>query len=142
MGGYNETLRAVAASMKQLSVEYLDLVMIHHRAADISDWPRKACPMKDFPEAPTGEWGPPACSIQDPTWLTCQDETWRALLQLKKHGVVRTVGVGNWRTENLKRMLRLGQELPAVNQVEAHVGWHDDELNSWCKQHGVVVQAA
>ena len=32
--GYNNTIAAVEASLQQLQVEYLDLVMIHHRAAD------------------------------------------------------------------------------------------------------------
>ena len=34
------------------------------------------------------------------------------------------------------------QELPAVNQVEAHIGWHEDDLNEWCIQNDVVLQAA
>ena len=29
-----------AASLEQLQVDYIDLVMIHHRASDISGWPR------------------------------------------------------------------------------------------------------
>ena len=33
-------------------------------------------------------------------------------------------------------------ELPAVNQVEAHIGWHNDQLTEFCQAHGVVVQAA
>lgn len=39
-------------------------------------------------------------------------------------------------------MKELGQQLPAVNQIEFHVGWHDDEMLEWCAQHDIVVQAA
>lgn len=47
--GYNNTLQAVEASLSQLQVTYIDLVMLHHRAADISEWPRSLCQMKAFP---------------------------------------------------------------------------------------------
>ena len=40
--GYNETKASVAASLDQLGVKYLDLVMVHHRAADVAEWPRMA----------------------------------------------------------------------------------------------------
>ena len=31
-------------------VDYLDLVMVHHRAADASEWPRQVSAMKAFPD--------------------------------------------------------------------------------------------
>jgi diketogulonate reductase-like aldo/keto reductase len=117
MMGYNDTKRAVAASMAQLQVGYIDLVMFHHRAADISAEPLSMKPMKAFPEHPDGKWGPPACSLTDPSWQLCQDEGWRALVELKSAGKIKAIGVSNWMLSNLKRMKSLGQELPAVNQV-------------------------
>merc|ERR1712046_87609 len=39
-------------------------------------------------------------------------------------------------------MKDLGQELPAVNQIEQHIGWWDQEMIDWCAKNGVVVQAA
>lgn len=39
-------------------------------------------------------------------------------------------------------MKTMGQELPSVNQIEQHVGWHDDEMIEWCAANKVVVQAA
>eukprot|EP00662_Eupelagonemidae_sp_cell21_P021365 gene21365-10274_t len=106
--------------------------MVHHRAADVSDWPRLQCPMRDFPHA---VWGPPPCAAADPTWVTCQDETWRALSDAGLRAI-RAAGVSNWRVPNLRRMERLGQDLPEVNQVEAHIGWHDDELFECCPTVG------
>ena len=32
-------------------------------------------------------------------------------------------------------------ELPAVNQIEAHIGWHNDQLTEFCHAQGIVVQA-
>lgn len=142
MMGYNLTKRAVAASLEQLQVDYIDLVMFHHRAADISAEPLSMKPMKAFPDHPDGKWGPPPCSIADPTWQLCQDDGWRALIELKKVGKIKAIGVSNWMLSNLKRMKSLGLELPAVNQVEAHIGWHEDDLNEWCMENDVVLQAA
>merc|ERR1719506_3374161 len=48
--GYNATKASVAASMAQLQVDYLDLVMVHHRAATASEWPRVVKSMKAFPD--------------------------------------------------------------------------------------------
>ena len=150
--GYNETRASVEASLKQMQLERLDLVMLHHRAADVSDWPREICPMDAFPHQPTARsketnrtvalWGPPPCATADPSWRQCQDESWRALLELKAEGRVSAVGVSNWPISSLQRMEALGQELPEVNQVEVHVGWHEDDLIDYCHARGIVVQAA
>lgn len=149
--GYNETRASVEASLHQMGLARLDLVMLHHRAADISDWPREVCPMAAFPDQPTRTtadnqtvalWGAPPCSLIDPTWRLCQDESWRALQELRREGTVAAVGVSNWPVSSLRRMEALGQPLPEVNQVEAHVGWHDDDLIQYCADRGIVVQAA
>lgn len=151
--GYSSTKASVAASLSQLQVGYLDLVMIHHRAADQGDWPRNISKMRAFPDGwagpgnPTSSgafslWTAPSCALADPTWQTCQDETWKALVELRNAGTVRAIGVSNWMLPNLKRMKTLGQELPAVNQIEQHVGWHDSEMIEWCAANGIVVQAA
>lgn len=78
------------ASLEQMQLDYLDLVMIHHRASDIGGWPREVCQMKAFPgkPAPKGSpndalWEAPSCSIADPTWESCQDGSWEALLVCK-----------------------------------------------------------
>jgi len=151
--GYNNTYASVEASLAQLQVRYLDLVMIHHRAADITDWPRAVAQMKAFPDnwaAPGSPissggkslWQAPSCATTDPTWLSCQDQTWKALTELKAAGKVKEIGVSNWMLSNLVRMKQLGQQLPAVNQIEQHIGWHDDEMLDWCQLNGIVVQAA
>jgi diketogulonate reductase-like aldo/keto reductase len=51
---------------------------------------------------PPQVWGPPPCAIADPTWQTCQDEGWRALVEFKKAGKIKAIGVSNWMLANLK----------------------------------------
>lgn len=153
--GYNETLASVEASLQQMQLDYLDLVMVHHRAGGAHEYPLRIASMKAFPDdwaragsplnnATSGQatWQLPACALRDAGWQACQDETWRALVELKASGKIRAIGVSNWMVANLERMARLGQELPAVNQVEAHIGWWDAELLDWCRAHGVALQAA
>ncbi len=146
--GYNETIASVRASLDQMDVKFMDLIMLHHRAADVSEWPREVCAMKSFPDQPRNKtsgnaiWTAPACALEDPTWRRCQDESWRALLDMRDVGLVRAVGVSNWPLSSLRRMEALGFELPAVNQIEAHIGYHEDDLIEFCASRGIVIQAA
>ena len=102
--------------------------------------------MKAFPHTPVvngrASWGAPPCAAQDPSWVLCQTQTWDALIALKKQGLLRSIGVSNWEIPTIQRMVDRGVELPAVNQIESHIGWHNDELISFCHRHGIVVQAA
>lgn len=119
--GYNETIASVHASLEQMRLTQLDLVMIHHRAP-VNAFPRLVSPMKAFPSTPVvsgkASWGPPPCAVADPSWVSCQTETWDALIELKKQGKVRAIGVSNWEIATIQRMIDRGVELPAVNQIE------------------------
>lgn len=44
-------------------------------------------------------------------------ESWKAVLEAKKEGKVRSVGVSNYGVRHLQEMIDAGVELPAVNQV-------------------------
>ncbi|MBD3925718.1 aldo/keto reductase [Nocardioides cavernae] len=47
-------------------------------------------------------------------------EAWRALVQLQKDGLVRSIGVSNFTEEHLERIIDDTGVTPAVNQVELH----------------------
>ena len=47
-------------------------------------------------------------------------EAWRALVQLQKDGLVRSIGVSNFTEEHLARIIDDTGVVPAVNQVELH----------------------
>lgn len=44
-------------------------------------------------------------------------ENWKALIEAKKEGLVRSIGVSNYGLRHLQEMVDSGLELPAVNQV-------------------------
>lgn len=47
-------------------------------------------------------------------------EAWRALVDLQKEGLVRSIGVSNFTEEHLRRIIEDTGVTPAVNQIELH----------------------
>ena len=47
-------------------------------------------------------------------------ETWRALVELREQGLVRTIGVSNFAEAHLRRIIDETGVRPAVNQIELH----------------------
>jgi 2,5-diketo-D-gluconate reductase A len=70
--------------------------------------------------------------------LNLYSETWKALVQLRDEGLVRSVGVSNFTIEHLKRIIDETGVVPAVNQVELHPGYQQNELVRFHEEHGIV----
>lgn len=70
-------------------------------------------------------------------------ETWDALLQLQKEGVVRHIGVSNFGLAHLEALASHGRPLPVINQIEMHplVEKERQSLIDYCKKQGVLIQA-
>ena len=68
-------------------------------------------------------------------------ESWLTLRELRDEGLIRTLGVSNFTTEHVDRLIADTGEGPAVNQVEMHVGWRQDELRRDMAERGIAVQA-
>jgi len=68
-------------------------------------------------------------------------ETWRALEQLYADGRVRAIGVSNFTLAHLQRLLGETTVVPAVNQVELHPGFTQDQLRDFHGQHGIVTES-
>jgi len=68
-------------------------------------------------------------------------ETWRAFEQIQSEGRARSIGVSNFRVEDLERLKEEGGKLPSVNQVELHPRLQQAELRAWHEDHGVVTEA-
>ena len=47
-------------------------------------------------------------------------ESWKAILEAKAQGVVRSVGVSNFGVRHLQEMVDAKVELPVINQVGLH----------------------
>ena len=64
-------------------------------------------------------------------------ETYEALQKVRDDGLVRSIGVSNFRIEDLEQL----PETPAVNQIELHPLLTQDELRSFHAVHGIVTEA-
>jgi 2,5-diketo-D-gluconate reductase A len=68
-------------------------------------------------------------------------ETWEALVELQKEERVRSIGVSNFRVEDLERIIDATGVVPAVNQIELHPRLQQLELRRFHEQHGIVTEA-
>jgi 2,5-diketo-D-gluconate reductase A len=68
-------------------------------------------------------------------------DTWRALERLYDDGRVRAIGVSNFTVAYLTRLLDETTIVPAVNQVELHPGFPQDELREFHAARGIVTES-
>ena len=68
-------------------------------------------------------------------------DTWRAFERIHGEGQARTIGVSNFRVEDLERLEAETETRPTVNQIELHPRLQQAELRAWHADHGVVTEA-
>ena len=111
--GYDATLKAFEESRAKLHLDYVDLYLIH--------WP--------------------AAKGAEADWQRTNQETWRALETLYLDGLVRAIGVSNFKVRHLTRLIEQADIVPMVNQIELHPGLNQDETVSYCKEQHILVEA-
>lgn len=68
-------------------------------------------------------------------------EAWRALIEARKRGLVRSIGVCNFLPAHLERILRETGVAPAINQVELHPYFPQAEQRAFDKAHGIATES-
>ncbi|HKF81507.1 MAG TPA: aldo/keto reductase [Solirubrobacterales bacterium] len=68
-------------------------------------------------------------------------DTWRAFERIQAEGGARSIGVSNFRVEDLERLEREAEQRPTVNQIELHPRLQQPELRAWHADHDVVTEA-
>ena len=68
-------------------------------------------------------------------------DTWRAFERIQEDGQARSIGVSNFRVEDLERLKREAEQLPTVNQIELHPSLQQAELRAWHAEHGIATEA-
>jgi len=68
-------------------------------------------------------------------------EAWRALVQLQKDGLVRSIGVSNFAEEHLTRIIDDTGVTPAVNQVELHPRFPQAHMREVHERLGIRTEA-
>jgi 2,5-diketo-D-gluconate reductase A len=68
-------------------------------------------------------------------------EAWRALVELRERGLVRSIGVSNFTRAHLDRIIADTGVVPAVNQVELHPAFPQGEMRATHQRLEVLTEA-
>jgi len=68
-------------------------------------------------------------------------ETWKEFEKLQKDGLTRSIGVSNFREEDLERLAIETDTVPAVNQIELHPYFQQRELRDYGNAHGIRIES-
>ena len=113
--------KAVMKSLDDLQLDYLDLYLMHWPLAFRKEQAASADDLISLDEIPL-------------------EETWKAMVELKKKGLVKHVGVSNFSIPKLAKLMANGEK-PEMNQIEIHPYFQQDELIQFCKYNGILVTA-
>jgi len=67
--------------------------------------------------------------------------TWRTLEEFKKDGRARSIGVSNFQIAHLERLAEETDTVPAVNQIEVHPYFGNEEVRGFDGRHGIATEA-
>jgi len=68
-------------------------------------------------------------------------ETWRAFIEMRDEGLIRSIGVSNFKQPHLERLIRETGEAPAINQVELHPYLQQHGLRREHEDLGILTEA-
>ncbi|HZK21091.1 MAG TPA: aldo/keto reductase [Oscillospiraceae bacterium] len=111
--GYDKTLKAFQNSLSMLRLDYVDLYLIH--------WPANQKQYKNCDEI--------------------NADTYKALERILESGRAKAIGVSNFLVSHLQKLLQNTNIVPAVNQIEFHPGYTQEDTVSFCKENNILVEA-
>nr|WP_106782738.1 aldo/keto reductase [Lysinibacillus timonensis] len=68
-------------------------------------------------------------------------DAWRALETLYKEGKVKAIGVSNFQIHHLEDLMKDAEIKPMINQVEYHPRLTQKELQGFCQEHDIQLEA-
>ncbi|XP_059058814.1 aldo-keto reductase AKR2E4-like [Achroia grisella] len=103
---------ALRESLRKLNLDYVDLYLIH--------WP-------------VGQFS--NLTYDDTDYV----ETWRGMVEAKKLGLTKSIGISNFNQKQIDRVIASGLETPSVLQVEINLNLQQPDLLAYCKNKSIVV---
>lgn len=114
---YKKAKKAIDESLERLGVEYLDLMLIHAP----KPWVFMFMP--------------------GPRYHKGNREVWRAMVDAKKEGKIKNLGVSNFNVNDIKNITNYSNEQIYVNQILIHVGRVPKEVINYCQNNNILVEA-
>ncbi|NED21192.1 aldo/keto reductase [Streptomyces sp. SID9913] len=68
-------------------------------------------------------------------------DSWRAMIDLRERGLVRSIGVSNFTADHIGRLERETGVLPSVNQIELHPYFPQEDLRAHHAAKGVLTES-
>ena len=68
-------------------------------------------------------------------------DTWKAFIDLREEGLAKSIGVSNFRKEDLEKIVDATGVTPAVNQIELHPSFQQTEMRKVHDDMGIVTQS-
>ncbi len=69
------------------------------------------------------------------------EKAWVEMTRLYQEGYIRAVGVSNFHLHHLDELKKVSDIVPAVNQIESHPYFHNQELIDCCREREIAVEA-
>lgn len=67
--------------------------------------------------------------------------TWRTLEEFRADGRARSIGVSNFQVDHLQRLAAETDTVPAVNQIELHPYFLNEDVRAFGEAHGIATEA-
>jgi diketogulonate reductase-like aldo/keto reductase len=110
---YRMAKAAIKESLTKLQLDYLDLYLIH--------WPNPK-PIRD-------------------AWQNRNSDVWIAMEEAVEEGLIKSIGVSNFREHHLKALLEYAKIVPAVNQIYLNPSDQQEAVVKFSKKHGLLLEA-
>ena len=68
-------------------------------------------------------------------------DAWKTMVELQRRGLVHAIGVSNFLPEHLERIIEETGVVPAVNQIESHPRFWQPELEAYCAERDIAIEA-
>lgn len=118
-------VNACKATVANLGINYVDLYLIH--------WPMGY--KEDGAVFPFDDKGKVQYSTVDYV------DTWPEMEKCVELGLARSIGVSNFNSKQLLRVLEIAKIIPAMNQVECHPYLNQSKLMAFCKERDIGITA-
>ncbi|EEB14936.1 aldose reductase, putative [Pediculus humanus corporis] len=116
-------VKACRKSLSNLGLDYLDLFLIH--------WPFVFKSIKEyFPRDLKGN-----LIITDDDYVT----TWKEMEKCVELGLTKSIGVSNFNSVQIERLLESAKIKPVTNQIEAHPYLNQKKLIEFCHNRDIII---